>query len=74
MAGEPANLIAPEDGEITDPILLEKYWRAWQNNLDAWQEHYPQAPFYKMACNHMNFPEEKNLVKLREIISKHWGI
>ena len=33
-----------------------------------------QAPFYKMACNHMNFPEEKNLVKLREIISKHWGI
>ena len=40
MAGEPANLIAPEDGEITDPILLEKYWRAWQNNLDAWNISY----------------------------------
>lgn len=74
MAGEPANLIAPEDGEITDPILLDKYLHAWQDNLDAWPKYYPQMPFYKLKCNHMNFPEERNLHALREIIRKHWGI
>lgn len=74
MTGEPANLIAPEDGEITDPILLDKYLHAWQDNLDAWPKYYPQMPFYKLKCNHMNFPEERNLHALREIIRKHWGI
>lgn len=74
MAGQPANLISPEEGIITDPLLLGKYQKAWLDNLEYWKQRYPTAPYYELDCNHMNFPEMKNLDALRSIILKHWKI
>ena len=74
MAGEPASLIIPEEGEFRTPEEKEIYLHAFQANLEAWQNHYPQAPFYTMPCHHLNFPEERILNILREIIQKHWSL
>ena len=74
MAGEPASLIIPEEGEFRTSEEKEIYLHAFQANLEAWQNHYPQAPFYTMPCHHLNFPEERILNILREIIQKHWSL
>ena len=43
-------------------------------NHQAWKEHYPNAPYYELDCDHWTFFEEKNLSALRKIIRKHWNI
>ena len=74
MAGQPANIISPDEGPITDPLLLERYQHAWKDNMECWKRYYPTAPYYELDCNHMNFAEEKNLDALRSILQKHWNI
>lgn len=74
MAAEPAPVLIPEQGEMTNPKQKATYLKAFQENLDAWPQHYPTAPFYTLPCHHLNFPEEKNLLQLKAIIEKHWDI
>ena len=74
MAGEPAPLIIPEEGEFRTPEEKEIYLHAFLANLEAWQTYYPQAPFYTMPCHHLSFPEERILHKLGEIIHTHWNL
>lgn len=74
FAGNYTPIIHPEIGEIADPGIQEQLKQAWMVNRQAWQKHYPQAPYYELDGDHWTFFEGKNIRTLREIIKKHWNL
>lgn len=74
MAANASKMIYLERGEENDERLLEQMRQMLGMNHQAWKEHYPNAPYYELDCDHWTFFEEKNLSALRKIIRKHWNI
>lgn len=75
MVNEPTLLETREDGTPVEPEFNERSTRAWKENLENWQNHYPNAPWYMLDSTHLGIRERKEVRdRIKEILKQCWNI